>query len=122
MISYNTVFVLMASVSAFLVFENIHIPNKKWISKLASKTFAVYIIHMNPVLSRFIFTNLLKVNTYNGVKLIVAAIVLPVVIYLVATVIDMTVDLILKPVENVLCKVLQEHFLQKKKKFGNRNG
>lgn len=77
---------------------------------------------MNPVLSRFIFTNLLKVNTYNGVKLIVAAIVLPVVIYLVATVIDMTVDLILKPVENVLCKVLQEHFLQKKKKFVNRNG
>lgn len=89
-------------VGVFLAFKNVHIPNNKWISKLASKTLAVYIIHMNPILSRFIFMDLLKVDTYSGVHMIAVAIVLSIVIYLVAAVIDMVVDLILKPVENAL--------------------
>lgn len=108
MISYNTVFVLMASVGVFLTFKNIHVPNNRWISKLASKTLAVYIIHMNPVLSRFIFIDLLKVNTYSGIKLIVAAIVLSVAIYLISVVIDMVVDLFLNPVENILREVFHK--------------
>lgn len=57
---------------------------------------------MNPVLSRFIFTDLLKVNTYSGIWLIVAAIVLSVAIYLIAAGMDMVVELIPKPIENVL--------------------
>ncbi len=57
---------------------------------------------MNPILLRFIFMDLLKVDTYSGVNMIAVAIVLSIVIYLVAAVIDMVVDLILKPVENVL--------------------
>lgn len=103
LISYNTIFVLLASVGVFLVFQNIHVPGNKLISKLAPKTLAVYIIHMNPVLSRFIFTDLLKVNAYSGLQLIIAAIVLSTAIFLVAAVIDMVVDLILKPIEKVLC-------------------
>ncbi len=108
MISYNTVFVLLASISIFLVFKNIHVSNCKWISKIASKTLAVYIIHTNPVLSRFIFTDLLKVNTYSGIQLIIAAIVLPIAIYLVAAVMDMGVDLILKPVENMMIEAFHK--------------
>ncbi len=66
---------------------------------------------MNPVLTRFFFTNLLKVNTYSGIQLVIAAIMLPMAIYLVAAVIDMVVDLILKPVENVLGTVVA-HFMK----------
>lgn len=109
MISYNTVFVLAAAVNCFLMFKNLDIPQKCWITKLASKTLAVYIIHENPVLSGYIFRNLLHVNTYTGIHLFTIILVLPVLVYLVAAAIDMMVDLFLNPVELAVYRSLHDY-------------
>ena len=108
MISYNTIFVLLASASAFLVFKNIHVPEKKWISKLASKTLAVYIIHTNPVLSKAIFVNMLRVDTYSGIELAIVGIAISAAIFLVAAMIDMVVDFALRPIESMLGRIVQK--------------
>lgn len=106
MISYNTVFVLAAAVSCFLIFKNLSIPQTSWIEKLASKTLAVYIIHENPVLSGYLFCDVLHVDTYTGIPLIAVVVVLPFLVYLVAAAIDMIVDLFMNPVELALYRSL----------------
>ena len=108
MINYNTVFVLAAAVNCFLLFKNLDVPQNPWIAKLASKTLAVYIIHENPVLSGYLFCDLLHVNTYNGVHLTAIVLALPVLVYLLAAVMDMIVDLFLNPVEQVLYRGLHD--------------
>lgn len=109
MISYNTVFVLGAAVSCFLLFKKLTILQNSWITKLASKTLVVFIIHVNPVLSEYLFCDLLHINTYTGIHLFAVVIVLPVLVYLVAAAIDMIVDLFLNPVEQVLFRSFYDY-------------
>ena len=116
MISYNTVFVLGAAVSCFLMFKNLTIPQNSWIAKLASKTLVVYIIHENPVLSGYIFRNLLRLNTFTGSHLVVVVIVLPLLVYIVSAVIDMFLDLFLNPLEQVLYRSLHDCVFKRSKR------
>ena len=109
MVNYNTVFVLAAAVSCFLMFKNLSIPQKRWIEKLASKTLAVYVIHENPVLSGYLFCDLLHVNAYTGIHLFAIILILPVLVYLVAAAIDLLVDLFLNPVELAVYRSLHDY-------------
>lgn len=55
--NYNFITNIIGAVALFEVFKNINLKNNKVINKLASYTFAVYIIHTNP----FILSNLYKI-------------------------------------------------------------
>lgn len=97
-ISYNTIFCLFGSVLIFLIFKNINIIKNKYIVKVSSKCLIVYIIHMNPIISEFLFKSILKVQNYHGVYLVFAILIIPIVIYIICTLIDDVIEFILKNV------------------------
>lgn len=103
-ISYNTVFTLLGSISLFMVFKNLTIKNIKIINRIASKCLIVYILHLNPTISKYLFEDILKVNEFTGIKLILGLIIIPFIIYTISYVMDVIVDLILKPIENKIPK------------------
>ncbi len=101
-ICYNTVFVLAGAVFLFLAFKNLNIGEVKIINTISKKALIVYILHMNPSLSSWMFKDLLCVDKTDGIGLIIMIIVLPFVIYGISFVIDLVVDIILKPIDKVL--------------------
>lgn len=103
-ISYNTVFTLLGAIFLFMAFKNLNIKNTKTINKIASKCLIVYVLHMNPTISKYLFKNILKVNELTGIKLILGLIIIPFIIYAISYVIDIIVDFILKPIENKIPK------------------
>lgn len=62
--AYNTIFCLIASISFFLYFYNLKISNKKVINALASTMFTVYIVHVNPFLTNWIWHKLLHCEIF----------------------------------------------------------
>lgn len=101
LISYNTVFTLISSISIFCFFKNLDIDSNGLIRQLSKKTFAVYIIHMNPLLSEWLFQKVFQVESYSKGTMIFACMWIPVVIYLLCYCIDSCADIILKPIENI---------------------
>ena len=87
-----------------MTFKNLKIENIKVINKVASKCLIVYILHMNPTISRYLFESILKVNELTGIKLLLGMIIIPFIIYIISYIIDMIVDFILKPIENKIPK------------------
>lgn len=95
-ISYNTVFCLCGSIFIFLIFKNISITKKRYINKISSKSLVVYILHMNPIFSKYLFTNILRVQNYQEIYLIIAIFIIPIIIYLICIIIDEVIEFLLK--------------------------
>lgn len=89
----HTVPIVICSVALFVLFKNIDIGQRKVINKIAASTFAVYLIHENPVLNDLLWTEWFKVNTYlgNG-NFIWYALGTVLLIYVSCTVIDMALQ------------------------------
>ena len=102
--NYNTVFVLAGAVFLFLAFKNLNAGEVKIINTISKKALIVYIIHMNPSMSSWIFKDLLCVDKADSIVLIIMIIVLPFVIYGISFVIDLIVDIIMKPIDKGLEK------------------
>lgn len=106
-ISYNTVYVLLGSIFLFMTFMNIKMNDVGLVNALASKCLVVYIIHMNPTVSSYLFKTIFNVNKLTGINLIIGIFVIPIIVYFVAYCIDSLVDLFMKPTENyVATKVI----------------
>ena len=87
--NYNFVFNIIGAAVLFLIFKNIRIKQNKIINKLASYTFAVYIIHTNPFIMENIFKNVLKTTDYyNSNFLIIHMIVSVLIIYVTCIIIE----------------------------------
>lgn len=100
-LSYDTLFVLISSIMLFLFFKNISISSKV-INTLAEGCFAVYIIHMNPTLSKYIFIDILNVKKYHGLNYILAICIMPIVMFLLLTIVELIRLKILGTFENNL--------------------
>lgn len=80
-ISYDTVFNLLAAYGLFMLFLNINIKSKL-INILSQYSLAVYIIHMQPTVSKYLFVDLLKINSFQGLRYIISICIIPIIIYL----------------------------------------
>lgn len=107
MISYNTIFTLVGAVAIFMFFKNIKIEYMPALNRLASKVFAVYIIHTNPCLNEFIYQDIIGVSEMSGYILIVAMLALPIGTYAICFVIDSLMDIVMRPIEHCVMKKLQ---------------
>lgn len=107
MISYNTIFSLIGAIAIFMFFKNLKVDYKPFWNKVAVKTFVVYIIHMNPCLSKFVFQNLVGLPKMNVYVLVVAILVLPIATYAICFVIDSVMDIAMRPIENCVSKTLK---------------
>ena len=106
LVSNNTVFVLLGAVFLFLTFKNIKINYFRSINFIASKTFAVYIIHTFPLLQGSIYFDVFKVQNYSGIMLYVIIFAATIAIYAVCFGIDWILDFVVKPIERLLERVM----------------
>lgn len=105
MISYNTIFTLAGAIGLFMCFKNLNIKGNKVIYWLSKHSLSVYLIHMCPPISAYVFNSVLKISNFSSLPLAFAIIVLPVVIYMVSSIIDSAADVILQPIEKMILKV-----------------
>lgn len=88
LISYDTLFTFIGAVCLFLYFQQLRFTSKL-INALAAPSLAVYVIHINPIIFRPLFADVLNVKGYNGVSYIVCLILLPFAIYLACAGVEM---------------------------------
>lgn len=62
--AYNSPFVLLASVALFVIFLSIRMKYHPLINRLATYTFAVFIIDVNPFFNRFLYRGIFHSNQY----------------------------------------------------------
>lgn len=60
----NSVVGLLAAIGIFTIFKNIKISYSPFINTLASTTFAVYLIHNNPIISDWLWNTVVQANNY----------------------------------------------------------
>lgn len=60
----NSVVGLLAAIGIFTVFKNIKISYNPFINTVASTTFAVYLIHNNPIISDWLWNTVVQANNY----------------------------------------------------------
>lgn len=82
LISYDTLFTFIGAVSLFLFSQQLRFTSK-FINALAAPCLAVYVIHINPIIFRTLFEDVLHVNSYYGMDYVACLILLPVAIYVV---------------------------------------
>lgn len=108
---YSFIFNLISSVSFFLIFKNIKIKNNKFINKLASYSFAIYIIHENSFLRKILYRDIFNSDLYWNRKSMIINLVITVIgIYIVCVVIEFIRRVLFKRVvDNNIDKVKKEN-------------
>ena len=112
--SMNSIFIVMASVSLFLVFRNMKIKNSNFINNIATTMFGVYLIHTNIFMREFIWIDIFKVNTYlnaNTFALILNIILSVTAVFIVCIVIDLIRQKLIEPLEIKVVQLLYKKFL-----------
>jgi surface polysaccharide O-acyltransferase-like enzyme len=85
----NSIGILSLAIMMFLSFKNMNIKNSKWVNKIASSTFGVYLIHDNQLIRNYLWVKLLKGNTYaKSPYLIVHLICSIIFVFVICSVID----------------------------------
>jgi len=95
-LDYNNIFLIIQSISLFLLFSTFNIKNKL-ISYISSSTLAVYIIHENPFMRQNLYRFFGFNNTYNyaSSKIFLDIIILVALIFVMSVVIDKILDYII---------------------------
>lgn len=60
----NSILGLLAAIGIFTVFKNLTCKYNRWINILASTTFAVYLIHNNPIISDWLWNTVVCADRY----------------------------------------------------------
>lgn len=69
-IKERSIFIIIISISLFILFKQMKITKSEFINLLASTTFGIYLIHDNYLIRSFIWNDLLKVTQYFNSNLI----------------------------------------------------
>lgn len=114
--NYNSIFVIISSVSLFLLFKSIHIKENKIINFLAQFSLGVYIIHTKPFIINYIFKKLLlPSNPFKCSYLIIHMIISTFLIYLGCCLIDYIRKIIFKvTIDKIENKILLKNENTKK--------
>lgn len=108
---YNSVFVLLGAISLFIFFMNLKINGKnitsiiKWI---VPKSFAVYLIHEQPVFRDVLWQKIIMIERYseNAISLLLTFLISTVIIFIVCILIDTVRSTLTNKIENKLA----DHF------------
>ena len=85
-----SVFTIITSIELFIAFIKMEPFENKFINKIASATFGIYLIHDNQIFRRYLWDKIFRVNTFYSSKyLILYAIAVTLVIYVTCTIIDL---------------------------------
>ncbi len=84
------------SVGIFCFFLNIKIPYNKWINKVATTTFGIYLIHDNGIIRDYLWNELLDVNSVEGMMYIFYSIIVVLSIFCICSIIDLIRQIIFK--------------------------
>lgn len=104
--SYNTIFVLAGSIFIFLAFKSTHF-SSSWVNNLAKPCLAVYLIHFHPCIWGN-FCELIGVSSFHGWQYLLIIVFLPVIIYLICTIIEYARVLALGKVEDLFIVVVEK--------------
>ena len=65
--NYNFIFNIVGAISLFMAFIKLNI-KVRWINKIFTFVFVVYIIYVNPYISKFLYIDILKCNLFYNSK------------------------------------------------------
>ena len=65
--NYNFIFNIVGAISLFMAFIKLNI-KARWINKIFTFVFVVYIIYVNPYISKFLYIDILKCNLFYNSK------------------------------------------------------
>lgn len=92
LVKYTSPTIILSALSLLLLFSNLSLLNKRMIQItlfLSSSSFAVYLIHDNPIFRRYIFGNLTKPFINDSILLVIFKILgIALSIYLISSLID----------------------------------
>ena len=102
---YNSLFVLLGAISLFMFFMNLEIKGKnmtsiiKWI---VPKSFAVYLIHEQPVFRDVLWQKIIMIERYSGnaISLLLTILISTVIIFIVCILIDTVRSTLIYKIEN----------------------
>lgn len=115
--SQESIFVLLTSVSLFLLFKSLKVKQSVVINKIASATFGVYLIHDNYIIRNFLWTKLFKNYMYQTSNvLIIYSIIVVIFIYVVCTILELIQQKIIEKRCNYIINKYSDVLIEKIKK------
>lgn len=81
LISYDTLFVFIGAICLFLYFSKLTL-SSRCVNVLSAGCLAVYVIHLHPLFYEYLFTNVLCVKEYVGLRYLMLLIIAPCLIYI----------------------------------------
>ena len=104
---HSSIFVLIASVSLFLLFKdikNVDSPIESIVLKVSPLTFGVYLIHMNPYLASLCWGGLKKIVNSEKITVLIWLIVSTLLIYVVCTCIEFVRKILFDKIARIYVK------------------
>lgn len=89
-----------------MFFKNLRISYLKVLFDLSKRSLAVFIIHVNPILSLYFFKNILNVDEMSISVLLCVLMIAPLLMYILLSEIDMVMDYLLNPIEKIINMVV----------------
>lgn len=85
----NRPFIILLSVSLFMIFKNLNIKYSKTINVISSTTFGIYLLHDNNYLRAYIWQDIFKINTFAYSRyLILYVILVAIIMFVCCSIID----------------------------------
>ncbi len=103
----NSIFVLLCGIGLFYTFKNIQIESQ-WINHLAKTMFGVYLIHDNPLISNWLWNEVINVSRfYDSNFLVIISVLCCLIVMCVCAAIDyLRIKFIEKPLFIMLTPIL----------------
>lgn len=115
-ISYDTLCCFCGSIFLFLFFVKLNI-NSKIINKTSKNVLAVYIIHLHPALSEYLFVNLLKCDDVTGWKYLLTIILYPILLFVVFLLVEVVRKILFTRLETVISIRIEKSILNLKERL-----
>lgn len=105
--NYNSIFVIISSISLFLMLSRIQIDRSKILAYLSSFSLSTYIIHENQFITKWIYRGIFKSDYYSQTNMILGNIVISIVsIFIVCMIIEIIRRFIFKyTVDKILSRM-----------------
>ncbi|WP_195515209.1 acyltransferase [Paraclostridium bifermentans] len=109
---YNFIFNIIGAISLFMAFIKLDI-KAKWINKISTFVFAVYIIHVNPYISKFLYIDILKCNLFYNSKYFIFHMILSILFIFILC---LLIEVMRRYLITIIIKILKKVGYRKKDK------
>lgn len=113
--SYNTVFILIGSLSLFMTFKSIDI-HSRVINYWAKPCLAVYIIHLHPDVWGIVTKNI-GLSSFHGMSFVAIIFALPIVLYFICSIIEFFRSNTMQSIENWMYHIITQKIVTSTRKL-----